>query len=156
MATFRPGLDRYVHYAQKGGVIVGYTAKVKTYLVRFDEGHEYHGAEARLSGMTYGEWEQVTGLDGSEGETNGAASVRRFVDHLVSWNLEDEDGKPLPKTMDAVKALDHDLVAALNNAWIQTLIGVHAADPLPENSTSGEPSLVESVPMEALSESLAS
>ena len=135
---------------------VGYTAKVKTYLVKFDEGHQYHGAEARLSGMTYGEWEQVTGLDGGEGETNGGDAVRRFVDHLVSWNLEDEDGKPLPTTLDAVKELDHDLVAALNNAYIQTLIGVHDADPLPETSTSGEPSQVASIPMEALSESLAS
>jgi hypothetical protein len=135
---------------------MGYKAKLKTYLVKFDEGHEFHGAEARLRGMTYGEWEQVTGLDGGEGDTNGAVSVRRFVEHLISWNLEDGDGKPLPMTIDAVKEIDHDLVAALNNAWVQTLIGVHAADPLPESSPSGGPSLVESVPMEALSESLAS
>jgi hypothetical protein len=135
---------------------MGFKTKVKTYTVRFDEGHEFHGAEARLSGMTYGEWEQVTGLDGGEGETNGAASVRRFVEHLISWNLEDEDGQPVPTTLDAVKQLDHDLVAALNNAWIATLIGVHDADPLPETSTSGEPSQVASIPMEALSPSLAS
>lgn len=135
---------------------MGYKVKPKTYLVQFDEGHEFHGVEARLSGMSYGEWEQVTGLDGSEGETNGADSVRRFVDHLISWNLEDEDDKPLPTTMEAVKQLDHSLVAALNNAWIQTLIGVHNADPLPESSPSGEPSQVASIPMEALSESLAS
>lgn len=136
---------------------MGYKAKLKTYLVRFDEGHEFHGAEARLRGMTYGEWEVAAGLDGGDGDDNGAASVKRFVDHLISWNLEHpETGEPLPTTMDAVKALDHDLVGALNNAWIQTLIGVHRADPLPESSPSGEPSLVESVPMEALSPSLAS
>jgi hypothetical protein len=136
---------------------MGFKAKLKTYLVKFDEGHEFHGAEARLRGMTYGEWEEVTGLDGGEGDTNGAVSVRRFVDHLISWNLEHpETGEPLPMTLDAAKALDHDLVAALNNAWINTLIGVHESDPLAESSTSGGPSLVESVPMEALSPSLAS
>jgi len=135
---------------------MGYKAKLKTYLVRFDEGHEFHGVEARLRGMTYGEWEVAAGLDGGDGDSNGAASVKRFVDHLISWNLEDEDDKPLPITMDAVKQIDHDLVAALNNAWIQTLIGVADTDPLPDSSTSGEPSLVESVPMEALSPSLAS
>lgn len=135
---------------------MGYKPKLKTYLIQFEEGHEYHGAEARLSGMTYGEWEQATGLDGGDGDTNGAASVRRFADHLVSWNLEDEDDKPLPTTMDAVKTVDKDLISAMNTAWINSLIGVHAADPLPESSPSGEPSLVESVPMEALSESLAS
>lgn len=135
---------------------MGYTAKLKTYLVRFDEGHEFHGAEARLRGMTYGEWEFAAGLDGGDGDPNAAATIGRFVDHLIEWNLEDEDGKPLPTTMDAVRNLDKGLVAALNNAWISTLIGVHDADPLPESSLSGEPSLVESVPMEALSPSLAS
>lgn len=135
---------------------MGYKAKLKTYLVQFQEGHEYHGAEARLRGITYAEWEQMTGMDGGDGDNNGAKSVQRFVEHLVSWNLEDENGRPLPTTMDAVRALDKDLMAALNNAWIQTLIGVHDADPLPESSPSGGPSLVESVPMEALSPSLAS
>ena len=135
---------------------MGYTAKLKTYLIKFEEGHEHHGAEARLRGMTYGEWEHVTGLDGGEGDTNGAAAVRRFVDHLISWNLEDEDGKPVPMTMDAVKEMDKDLIKNLNNAWINTLVGVHESDPLEESSPSGGPSLVESVPMEALSESLAS
>lgn len=135
---------------------MGFKVKVKTYTVRFEEGHEFHGVEARLSGMTYGQWEQVAGLDGGDGETNGADAVRRFVDHLISWNLEDEQGAPLPTTLDAVKQLDHNLVAALNNAYINTLIGVHDADPLPETSTSGEPSQVASIPMEALSPSLAS
>ena len=135
---------------------MGYTAKLKTYLITFEEGHTYPGAEARLRGITFAEWEEMTGLDGGDGDDNGAKSVRRFVDQLVSWNLEDETGRPLPLTMDAVKTLDHNLVAALNNAWINTLIGVHKGDPLPESSPSGEPSLVESVPMEALSPSLAS
>ncbi|MFE2073727.1 hypothetical protein [Streptomyces misionensis] len=136
---------------------MGFKVKPKTYLVQFEDGHEFHGVEARLSGMSYGEWEQVTGLDGGDGETNGAASVRRFVDHLISWNLEDENDQPVPTTLDAVKNLDHNLVAALNNAWINTLIGVHDADPLPETSPSGEPSpAVSEIPMEALSPSLAS
>jgi hypothetical protein len=136
---------------------MGYKPKLKTYLIKFDEGHEYHGAEARLRGMTYAEWEVAAGLDGGDGDGDGKKSVERFVDHLISWNLEDPDtGAPLPLTMDAVRALDKDLMAALNNAWINSLIGVHSADPLPESSPSGGPSLVESVPMEALSPSLAS
>jgi hypothetical protein len=134
---------------------MGYKAKIKTYKVCFDAGHDYHGAEARLSGMSYGEWEQAAGIDGGKGD-NAAETVKRFVDHLIEWNLEDEDGQPLPTTSEAVRGVDKDLIAALNNAWIQSLIGVHAADPLPESSPSGEPSQVESIPMEALSESLAS
>ncbi|MFF7947026.1 hypothetical protein [Streptomyces griseorubiginosus] len=135
---------------------MGYKPKRKTYLIQFEEGHEYHGAQARLYGMTYGQWEEATGADGGEGDKSGADSVKRFVEHLASWNLEGDDGELLPLTMDAVKSVDKDLIAALNNAWIQHLIGVHDADPLPDSSPSGEPSLVESVPMEALSPSLAS
>lgn len=137
---------------------MGYKAKLKTYLVQFEAGHEYHGAEARLRGMTYGEWEEATGGDGGEGDKNGAETVKRFVDHLIEWNLEHPvTGEPLPTTMDAVKALDKGLVAALNNAWINSLIGVHDGDPLPESSPSGEPSPeVSAIPMEALSPSLAS
>lgn len=133
---------------------MGFKTKVRTYLIQFDEGHEFHGAEARVKGMPFGEYLEVTGLDGGEGDGN---TVRRFMDHLVSWNLEDEEtSAPIPPTEEGVKAVDHDLVVAMNNAWIQTLTGVHKADPLPESSTSGEPSLVESIPTEALSPSLAS
>lgn len=153
----RLGHDRYALSAQKGGLAVGYAAKRKTYLIQFEEGHEHHGAEARLLGMTYGEWEVAAGLEGNAGDTDGVSAVKRFVDHLISWNLEDEKtGEPLPLTMDAVKTIDKDLIASLNNAWVQSLIGVHTADPLPESSLSGEPSPVESIPTEALSPSLAS
>ncbi|MGW4670073.1 hypothetical protein [Streptomyces sp. NPDC004324] len=135
---------------------MGYKTKPKLITIRFAEGHEHHGAEAVLRSMTYGEWEVSAGLDGGEGDTTQAQSIAKFVDHLVSWNLEDEQGQALPLTMDAVKGIDKDLIRDLNNAWVQALIGVHDADPLPQSSPSGEQSLVESVPMEALSESLAS
>lgn len=135
---------------------MGYKAKLKLITIRFAEGHEHHGAEAVVRSMTYGEWEVAAGLDGGKGDIDGATSVEKFVNHLVSWNLEDETGQPLPMTMAAVKQIDKDLIRDLNNAWVQALIGVHEADPLPESSPSGEPSLVESVPMEALSGSLAS
>jgi hypothetical protein len=137
---------------------MGYKPKAKTYLIQFEEGHEYHGAEARLQGMSYGEWEEATGADGGDGDKNGGDSVKRFVDHLIEWNVDDpKTGEPLPPTLESLKALDKDLVAALNNAWIQHLIGVHDADPLAESSPSGEPSPAPSaIPMEALSPSLAS
>lgn len=136
---------------------MGYAAKVKTYLIEFAEDHEYHGAEARLEGMTYGEWEEATGADGGDGDKNGADSLKRFVDHLIEWNLDyPTTGEPVPCTVEGVRSIDKDLAAALNNAWINELIGVRADSPLASSSPSGEPSLVESVPMEALSESLAS
>jgi hypothetical protein len=135
---------------------MGYKTKVKTYLIQFAEDHELHGAEARATGLPLGEYMEAMGLDGSDGDNAPGTSLNRFLDHLTSWNLEDEHGAPIPATRDGARQVDHDLVIALSNAWVQQLIGVHDADPLPQSSPSGEPSLVESVPTEALSPSLAS
>ncbi|MFE1192934.1 hypothetical protein ACFW6E_09050 [Streptomyces olivaceoviridis] len=135
---------------------MAFKVKPKTYLIRFAEGHEFHGAEARLRGMNLGEYMEATGQDGGDGDTEAGAAINRFLGHLISWNLETEDGQPIPTTKDSVTLVDHDLVVALNNAWIDQLLGVHKADPLPESSPSGEPSPVASIPMEALSPSLAS
>lgn len=135
---------------------MGYKTKVKAYTIRFEEGHPFHGAEARATGMDFGEYLEAMGMDGGEGDSKPGTSLNRFLDHLTSWNLEDEYDAPIPATREGAKKVDHDLVIALSNAWVQQLIGVHDADPLPESSPSGEPSLVESVPTEALSPSLAS
>jgi hypothetical protein len=135
---------------------MGYKTKVKTYTIAFAPGHEHHGAEARVRGMSLGEYMEATGLDGGDGDGD-AGSLKNFISHLVSWNLENEDtGEPVPPTEEGILSVDHDLVVAMNNAWIKTLTGVHNADPLPESSTSGEPSPAPSIPMEPLSESLAS
>jgi hypothetical protein len=132
---------------------MAFVAKVKTYTLQFEEGHEFHGLEARVAGMTLGEFMEVT----EGGAETAAAALKRFADHLISWNLEDEHGNPVPTTEEALRQQDHDLVLALNNAWVQHVVGVHDADPLPETSTSGAPSLeVSAIPMEALSPSLAS
>ncbi|MFE2970882.1 hypothetical protein ACFXKC_46235 [Streptomyces sp. NPDC059340] len=135
---------------------MGYKTKVKTYGIAFAPGHEHHGAEARVRGMSLGEYMEATGLDGGDGDGD-AGSLKNFISHLVSWNLEDEDtGAPVPPTEEGVLSVDHDLVVAMNNAWIKTLTGVHNADPLPESSTSGEQSPALSIPMAPLSEPLAS
>lgn len=134
---------------------MGFNATISHVTIRFAEDHKYHGAEARLRGMSFTAYMAATGLDGGEGE-DIAASMKRFVESLVSWNLEDDQGRPIPATTDGLKQVDQALARALQGAYVDALVGVHDADPLPESSTSGEPSLVESIPMEALSPSLAS
>ena len=133
---------------------MGFEAGVRAITIQFAPGHKYHGAEVRAKGMRFGDYIAATGLDGGEGE-NSAASMARFGESLVSWNLT-VDGAPIPATPEGLSLIDQGLARALNNAYVDALIGVHDADPLPQSSPSGGPSLVESVPMEALSESLAS
>jgi len=134
---------------------VGYKAGVRAVTIQFAAGHPHHGAEARVRGMNFGEYMAATGLDGGDGE-DSAASMKRLGENLLSWNLEDDNGQPIPATPEGLTQIDQGLARALNNAYVDALVGVHDADPLPQSSPSGEPSLVESVPMEALSPSLAS
>ena len=133
---------------------MGFEAAPVPITLRFEPGHKYHGAEAKLQGMAIGEYMQATGMDGSDGEDN-AQTIARFFKSLTSWNLTYQ-GEPLPPTEEAMEKADKSLILALNNAYVQALMGVHDADPLPESSTSGENSPAPVIPMEPLSESQAS
>src|SRR5690606_14960855 len=130
---------------------MGYEAKPATVTVRFKPGHKYHGAEAVVRGMSIGEYLRATGMDGGEGEVT-AATRRRFFDSLESWNLT-VDGQPVPPTSEAMQVVDQGIVRAMNNAWIQSLMGVSDDDPLPETSGSGETSPAPPIPMAPLSAS---
>lgn len=74
-----------------------------------------------------------------------------FAGALVEWNLEEEDGTPVPTTVAGVKSLDMDQAMALVKKWMEAAAGV--AGPLGPTSTGGEPSAVLDLPMEPLSES---
>lgn len=128
---------------------MGYKGTPRAVRIVFAEGHEHHGAEARALRMSLGEWETIL----ESGEDN---AVKEFSKRLVSWNLTDDDDQPIPATEEGLRQVDTSLVTALKDAWLQSITGVHAADPLPQSSPSGEPSPVESIPMEVLSPSLAS
>ena len=80
--------------------------------------------------------------------------MSRFAGALVSWNLEDEDGEPIPADLAGVLSNDFDLNLELIGAWLDAASG--AATPLGRPSTSGSPSLEASLPMDPLSPSQAS
>ncbi|WP_406156985.1 hypothetical protein [Streptomyces canus] len=128
---------------------MGFNASPRAVRIDFSPDHQYHGAEARIRHMSLGEWEAVI-------ESDEDSAVEEMAKRLVDWNFTDDNGDPIPATREGLRQVDTSLVTALKVAWIQSLTGVHAADPLPQSSPSGEPSLVASVPMEALSPSLAS
>ncbi|MET8475436.1 hypothetical protein ABZY90_19530 [Streptomyces sp. NPDC006422] len=124
-----------------------------TITIRFEPGDEYHGLEAQVRSMSIAEWLNASGLDGGEGDNTGT-TIERFCRALISWNLEDEQGRPVP-VADAPNR-DARLIRRLNNAWVESLTGVHTGDPLPETSSSGETSPAPPIPMAPLSESQAS
>lgn len=135
---------------------MGYRHQIPRIDVTFTEGHKYHGCEATLRRLKLGEWLDITGLGGEEGPAvrHVGDQLKTMADKLLAWNLEDESGNPVPTTPDAVLEQDPDLMMAILGVWLDALSGVPA--PLEPSSTNGEPSLVESIPMDTLPASLVS
>lgn len=77
-----------------------------------------------------------------------------FAEYLVSWNLEDDDGLPVPATVEGLQAQDLPFVMEILEGWLDTVADVDA--PLGQPSSSGRPPLEGSLPMEPLSPSLPS
>lgn len=131
---------------------MGYKRNPKVYHLKFQD--EYDGLEVMVRSLTMGQLIKARSGKGDDGKDGTEELVELLAERLVSWNLEDENGTPVPPTLDAIRGEDNDLVFAIINHWTDAIGGVKA--PLPESSPSGEPSPAVSIPMEPLSESLAS
>jgi hypothetical protein len=132
---------------------VGSRRNPKLYKLVFDEDTEYPGLEVTLRSLTIGEMQTLRGQD--DGDDDGVIGLSKFVaKQLVSWNREDEDGNPLPPTLDSLMGEEPSFVSVLVDKWTEAVKGVPA--PLEQPSNDGAPSAVESIPMEPLSPSLAS
>lgn len=128
---------------------MGYKRKPRTYTLVFDT-DDMAGLTVVLRGLNIGEWLRINGLSDADEETiPGLLDI--FASKLVSWNLEEDDGKPVPATRDSVHAQDLDFIVTITTAWINAVSGV--SGPLETTSTSGEPFPVGSIPVETLSPS---
>lgn len=75
-----------------------------------------------------------------------------FVESVVSWNLEFEDGTPVPVTLDGLKTQEFEFTAELMRAWA-TKVGGVSAD-LKGGSNSGPTSPMPNIPMTPMPPSL--
>lgn len=140
--------------------MAGYRRKAKLYTLKWAEGHELHGLEVTCKGLTVERMLSLVslaaGLQGGDvaGKLGEAEKLfRSFARCLVGWNLEDEDGAPVPATYDGIAAQDLDFVTGLVTTWIDAVASV--GSPLPPSSDGGPPSAPAlSMPMEPLSPSL--
>lgn len=133
---------------------MGYKPKRKLFNLDF-AGTEHEGLVVSIRGLNTGQymdlWEAKT-----EAETGGETGrvLHLLAGQLVSWNVEDDEGLLVAPTLDGIKSQDLDFNLAIVNAWTTAMAGVPA--PLEQSSSDGGLSLEASLPMEPLSESLAS
>lgn len=71
--------------------------------------------------------------------------LKAFADVLVSWNLENEPGAPVPATYDGLLRQDPQFIAVVIEAWMGAVIGALVP------ATPPEPLDESSLPMEELS-----
>lgn len=149
---------------------MGYRKQAKTYNLSWADDHELHGLEVSLKGLTVakilslGSSASAVTTDAKGALTGGTAEAEdmfaTFASALVRWNLEDEDGTPVPATFDGVKAQDFDFILDLIITWMEAVAGTGrdkgGDSPLNGGSGSGRAALEESLPMETLSPSLVS
>jgi len=128
---------------------MAFKRKRKVYRLDF-EGTEYEGLELKVRGLTTGEYLDMValsapGTDG-DGETDGL--LRMLSTHLVSWNLVDEEGEPVPTTFEGIRTNDLTMNMAIISAWTEAMVNLPAGTE--KKSLPGENSLVESIPTETL------
>lgn len=128
---------------------MGFPEPDSTITIRFAEGHRYHGLEATCRSTSIEEYATMFGWHG-EMESDGA-TIKRFYNALIGWNLTDRDGRPVPVS-DAPNR-DQKLMRELSKAWVSGLVEVPSSDPLPETSPSGGTSPAPPIPMTPVTES---
>lgn len=139
----------------------GFTPKRKVYILDF-EGSDLHGLEVKARTAPLGEFMRLGMLADAVEDAKSAAAEMEAIDALLmlfdavllSWNLLDDDGEPVPPTVDGLKTLEVQHVMAIFLAWQKEVAAVPA--PLPVASRGGLPSEVLSMPMETALPSRAS
>lgn len=121
----------------------------------------YAGLVVRVRAMTVREaldgYDTLWAIDNSQDLNERRERVRQqhemFMSHVVEWNLC-ENGEPIPATVEGLQSMEGTFVGSMISAWLRNSVGV--SRPLDDSSTDGDLSAMESIPMESLSESLAS
>ena len=136
--------------------MAGYRRERTIYKLDFPE---FDGLEVIARGLSTGQmmqlWKANAGAKSKAKEDAAKATedvLGYFANALVGWNLEGEkeDGswEKVPATLDGIKSQDLPFVLRIVEAWTDAIAGTDAE--LGKDSGSGETSLAESLPMEAL------
>jgi hypothetical protein len=97
------------------------------------------GLLIRVGSLTVAEYNEMLSK-GSSGTADEAMAANRwvaqlFLDRLVEWNLENQDGTPTPKTVEGLQAQERPVVTGIINAWQIAMVNIPA--PLSQSSSDG-------------------
>jgi hypothetical protein len=135
---------------------MGYKREKTIYNLVFPD---MEGLEVKATSTSMGEFQRIAKLAVKLDENPDELSVddidaldalfERFAKVLISWNLEDEDGTPVPATKEGLLDQDPVFVMTVVNVWLSTVSSVPASLGKDSNSTNTFPEV--SIPMEVAS-----
>ena len=129
---------------------MGYRKVPTIYELEFEE-EELRGLVVKMRSLRVGRIRKLMVAFEKDEDPTGEQLGEIFKlleEGLVSWNLEDEFGTPVPTDMSGINELEMDLMLAITRAWLEGMTGV--SDDLGKDSGAGGTSRTPLPPMEAL------
>lgn len=137
----------------------GYKVKRTTYKLAFED-DDLDGLEVTVRSISLARFLTMVDVQKLQALQVGALTledrelIERLFDQLarslVAWNLEEEDGTPIPPTRDSIFEGDVMLMCQIVMAWVGAMVSVPT--PLGPNSNDGPRFPEASIPMAPLSE----
>lgn len=133
---------------------MGFVPEGKVYRLRFvDDDMAGLVVTARSTNLgaflDVAEWVDIDPKSASKEDLRKLASLfETFAGALVSWNVEQPAGVPVPATLEGLRSQDVDFCLEIIRAWFEAIGGVPG--PLGARSSNGGKSLEASIPMEAM------
>jgi hypothetical protein len=132
---------------------LGYVRERRNYKLVFAD-DEYEGLEVVARSASVAAYRRIAELASKPFSNPPSAEdlieidnlYQAFADQLVSWNLEEESGPPVPATLAGLQDQDLPFAMAIILAWLEAVGGV--SRPLDSGSDSGE--MEASLPMDVL------
>lgn len=129
--------------------MAGYKRPQKKFRLKFAD-DDMAGLEVAVRRLSF---DGLLGLirlaDGLKGDGSILAKLERteklftvMARGIVSWNLLDDDGAPVPVTRDGIGAQDLGFLLQIVYPWIEAVASVDS--PLPQSSANGQQSAAES------------
>lgn len=133
--------------------MAGYKRPQRTYILTFDD-PEFEGLEVEMKSAPLGVVLQLQSLADKGSDADAVRQMLKiFASRLKSWNLLDDDDKPVPASAKGLETQDIQFLMGLIRAWVAAIAGVSA--PLDGGSPSGETSPEASQALASLSKSRA-
>ena len=109
------------------------------------------GLIVRIQSIRVGKLRRLMKLTADENDDSSIDEILDlFRDSLVSWNLEDEHGMPVPTTKEGIDDQEVGFIMEVVGSWMDHMTSTEGKDDLGKGSTSGEKFPGQPLTMEAL------